>query len=368
MCIQLYKLVLIKRERVERMKDFFKKKNIEFSVKRYGIDALSAMALGLFASLIVGLILEQIGTALGVQALVDLAKVAKVMMGPAIGAAVAIGLKAPFLVSYSSIITGAIGAQALYLISGNPLFVYPGEPVSAFVAAAVGAELGKLISGETKVDIVLVPSITIVTGGLAGIFIGPVMANVMNQIGHFINFATIQEPIPMGILVSVTMGIILTLPISSAALAISLKLTGLAAGAATVGCACHMIGFAVASFRENRYGGLIAQGLGTSMLQVPNTIKNPRIWIPPVLTSAILGPIATTVFKMKNIYAGAGMGTSGLVGQITTLSKDAMGASFDVFLKISIIHFILPALLAFIFSEVLRKIGWIKYGDMKLEL
>lgn len=348
---------------------FFKRKNIEFSLKRYGIEALGSMALGLFASLIVGLILEQMGKGFNIPVLGSLAKVAKVMMGPAIGVAVAVGLKAPNLVSYSSIITGAIGAQALYLISGNPpLFTLPGEPVSAFVAAVVGAEFGKLIAGETKVDIVLVPSITIVTGGLAGLFIGPFMATLMTQIGNFINFATTQEPIIMGILVSATMGIILTLPISSAALAISLKLSGLAAGAATVGCCSHMIGFAVASFRENGLGGLIAQGLGTSMLQVPNTIKNPRIWIPPVLTSIILGPIATTVFGMKNVFAGAGMGTSGLVGQITTLSNEAMGSSPDVFVKIALMHFIFPAILSLIFSEILRKINWIKYGDMKLDL
>ncbi|MDK2801203.1 MAG: uncharacterized protein PWP27_2156 [Clostridiales bacterium] len=348
---------------------FLKRKNVEFSVKRYGIEALSAMALGLFASLIVGLILEQVGKGLNIPMLITLAKVAKVMMGPAIGAAVAAGLKSPNLVVYSSIITGAIGAQALYLINNNvPLFSLPGEPVSAFIAAAVGAEFGKLIAGETKVDIVLVPSTTIIAGGLAGIFVGPFMASLMAQIGNFINFATTQEPVIMGILVSATMGIILTLPISSAALAISLKLGGLAAGAATVGCASHMIGFAVASFRENGFGGLIAQGLGTSMLQVPNTIKNPRIWIPPILTSIILGPIATTVFGMKNIFAGAGMGTAGLVGQITTLSNEAMGANPDVFIKIGLMHFILPAVLSFTFSELLRRIGWIKYGDMKLEL
>ncbi|WHH57238.1 PTS sugar transporter subunit IIC [Petroclostridium sp. X23] len=348
---------------------FLKRKNIEFSVKRYGIEALGAMALGLFASLIVGLILEQIGKAFNITMLISLAKIAKIMMGPAIGAAVAAGLKAPNLVIYSSIITGAIGAQATYLLTGNPaLFTLPGEPVSAFIAAAVGAEFGKLIAGETKVDIVLVPSTTIITGGMAGIFIGPFMASLMAQIGSFINFATTQEPFIMGILVSTVMGIILTLPISSAALAISLKITGLAAGAATAGCASHMIGFAVASFRENGFGGLIAQGLGTSMLQVPNTIRNPRIWLPAVLTSIVLGPISTMIFKMKNVPAGAGMGTSGLVGQITTLSSEAMGGGADVLIKIALMHFILPSILSLIFSEALRKMNWIKSGDMKLDL
>ncbi|MGE4283185.1 MAG: PTS transporter subunit IIC [Clostridia bacterium] len=348
---------------------FLKRKNIEFTVQRYGIDALGSMALGLFASLIVGLILEQVGKALHIPTLITIAQVAKIMMGPAIGAAVAAGLKAPNLVIYSSIITGAVGAQAIYLLTGNPpLFTLPGEPVSAFIAAAIGAEFGKLVAGETKVDIVLVPSTTIIAGGLAGIFIGPFMATLMTQIGNFINFATNQEPFIMGILVSATMGIILTLPISSAAVAISLKLAGLAAGASTVGCASHMIGFAVASFRENGVGGLISQGIGTSMLQVPNTIRNPRIWLPAVITSIILGPISTMVFKMENIAAGAGMGTSGLVGQITTLSNDAMGFSLDVFIKIGLIHFVLPAILSLIISEILRKLNWIKYGDMKLEL
>ncbi len=347
-----------------------KRKNIEFTIKRYGIDALSSMAYGLFASLIIGLIIEQIGKGLQIKTLVEIAKICKTLMGPAIGAAVAIGLKAPSLVVYSSIITGAIGAQALYItgITDVQVFSLAGEPVSAFVAAAIGAEFGKLINGETKADIVVVPLVSIIAGGLAGLFIGPFMASIMTQIGNFINFATMQEPIIMGILVSATMGILLTLPVSSAAVAIALKLNGLAAGAATVGCCAHMIGFAISSYRENGFGGLIAQGIGTSMLQVPNTIKNPKIWIPPILASIILGPISTTIFKMTNVFEGAGMGTSGLVGQITTLSSGAMGSSIDVYIKILLLHFIFPAVLALIFSEILRKKGWIKAGDMKLEL
>jgi uncharacterized membrane protein len=348
------------------VKKFLKRKNIEFTVQRYGIEALSAMALGLFSSLIVGLILEQIGKGLNIEILITLAKIAKVMMGPAIGAAVAVALKAPNLVVFSSIITGALGSQALYIMNGTELFLFPGEPVSAFIAAVIGAEFGKLISGETKVDIVLSPVVTIFTGGIAGLFIGPVMAKIMTQLGNFINFATEQEPIIMGILVSTFMGIFLTLPISSAAIAISLKLGGLAAGAATIGCSCQMIGFAVASFRENGYGGLIAQGLGTSMLQVPNIIKNPKIWIPPILASAIIGPIGTKIFQMKNIYAGAGMGTSGLVGQITTLNSEAMGTNINVLIKIGLLHFILPAIIVLLISEYMRKKKWIKFGDMKL--
>ncbi|HHY90830.1 MAG TPA: PTS sugar transporter subunit IIC, partial [Clostridiales bacterium] len=242
------------------------------------------------------------------------------------------------------------------------------EPVGAFVAALVGAELSKLIAGKTKVDIVLVPAGTIITGGLAGVFVGPAVASMMKGLGEIINTATYLQPIPMGIAVSVLMGMILTLPISSAALAIALGLSGLAAGASTVGCCAQMIGFAVASYRENGIGGLIAQGLGTSMLQVPNIIRNPLIWIPPTLTSAILGPIGTVVFKMENNSAGAGMGTSGLVGQFGTVAVMAQQQGFTtVLLKIAILHFILPAILTLIFSEYMRKKGWIRYGDMKLD-
>lgn len=335
------------------MKEFLKKKNIEFSVQRYFIDALGAMALGLFASLIVGLILKVLGEKTGLDFLVSFGKEAMEMMGPAIGVAVAFGLKAPPLALFASTVTGMAGAKL-------------GGPAGAFVAAVIGAEFGKLVSKETKIDIIITPAVTIITGVAAGLFIGPYIDSLMTSLGQLIMWATERRPVPMGILVSVIMGMILTLPISSAALAIMLKLGGLAAGAATVGCSAQMIGFAVSSYRENGWGGLISQGLGTSMLQVPNIVKNPLIWVPPTLTGAITGPLATTVMKMENVPVGAGMGTSGLVGQFGTL--EAMGFATPILLKIALLHFILPAVLTFIISEFMRKKGWIKHGDMKLDV
>ena len=335
------------------MKEFLRRKNIEFTVQRYFIDALGAMALGLFASLIVGLILKVIGEKTGLDFLVRFGIEAMGMMGPAIGVAVAFGLKAPPLVLFASTVTGMAGATL-------------GGPAGSFIAAVLGAEFGKLVSKETKVDIIVTPAVTIIAGVAAGYFFGPYIDHLMTSLGELIMWATERQPIPMGILVSVIMGIVLTLPISSAALAIMLKLGGLAAGAATVGCSAQMIGFAVASFRENGWGGLVSQGLGTSMLQVPNIVKNPLIWIPPTLASAITGPLATTIMKMTNVPEGAGMGTSGLVGQFGTL--EAMGFTTPVLIKMAILHFILPAVLTLIFSEIMRKKGWIKFGDMKLDV
>jgi uncharacterized protein len=336
----------------------------KFSIQKYLINVLNFMAQGLFSSLIIGLILKQIGDKASIPLLTEFGKIAQFMMGPAIGAAVAYGVKAPALSIFSSIITGAIGAQTILLTSAGTYSVKVGEPVGALLAALIGAELGKLIQGKTKLNIILVPAVTIIAGGLTGTFISPIMSSVMTTLGQTINYATELQPIPMGIVVSVVMGMVLTLPISSAALAISLKLSGLAAGAATVGCCAQMIGFAVASYRENKVGGLISQGLGTSMLQVPNIIKNPLIWIPPTLASAILGPIATTIFKMKNTPAGAGMGTSGLVGQFATIEAMGMGSLTSIL----ILHILAPAVLTLIFSEFMRKKGWIAHGDMKLDL
>lgn len=332
---------------------FLHRKNIEFSLKRYGIDALGAMALGLFSSLIVGLILQILGEQLGVPFLVECGEKAKAMMGPAIGVAVAHGLQAPPLVLFASTVTGMAGAQL-------------GGPAGSFVAAVLGAEFGKLVSKETKVDIIVTPVVTIIAGVAAGIFVGPGINSFMVWLGEVIMKATELRPIPMGIIVSAIMGLVLTAPISSAALAIMLNLSGVAAGAATVGCCAQMVGFAVASFRENSWGGLISQGIGTSMLQVPNIIKHPLILIPPTLTSMILGPLATTVLVMENVPAGAGMGTSGLVGQFGTI--EAMGATADVFIKMGLLHVLLPIIITLIISEFMRKKGWIKFGDMKLDI
>ncbi len=339
-------------------------------VRNYLTKTLNGMALGLFASLIIGLILKQIGDYTGIEQLVQFGKVAQFMMGPAIGAAVAYSVDAGPLGIFASMVAGAVGAGTIGTTEagGSMLYIAKiGEPMGAFVAGLSAAEFSKLIAGKTKMDIVLVPALTILVGGLVGIFISPWIAMVMKSLGAVINTATELQPIPMGILVAVLMGMILTLPISSAALAISLGLSGLAAGASLVGCCCQMIGFAVASYRENGFGGFLAQGLGTSMLQVPNIIKNPWIWVPPTLASAILGPFATTLFQMKSNSIGAGMGTSGLVGQFGTIA--AMGGETpmtEILFKVGILHFILPALLTLVIAEFMRRKELIRFGDMKL--
>ncbi|MCT4508567.1 MAG: PTS sugar transporter subunit IIC [Tepidibacter sp.] len=330
-------------------------------MREYLTKTLNGMALGLFSSLIIGLILKQIGDISGLDNIVLFGKIAQYMMGPAIGAGVAYSIGAPPLVIFASLITGAIGAGSVNIVDGVAALRI-GDPVGAFIAALIAAEVGRLISGKTSIDIVLIPAIVIIIGGFVGVFIAPILSTMMRAIGSFINRATELKPIPMGIVISVTMGIILTLPISSAALSIALGLNGLAAGAALVGCCCQMIGFAVISYRENKIGGLISQGLGTSMLQVPNLIKNPLIWIPPIISSAILGPLATTVFHMKTNSIGAGMGTSGLVGQISTIA--VMGKS--AMPSIIILHFVLPAIITLAISEIMRKKEYIKDGDMKL--
>lgn len=336
--------------------------------REYITKALNGMALGLFASLIIGLILKQIGDYSNIESLVIFGQTAQFLMGPAIGAAVAYSVGAPPLGIFASIVAGTIGAGTIASGEGGAFIVKVGEPAGSFIAALLAAEFSKLISGKTKVDIVLVPATTIIVGGLVGIFISPIITSFMTGLGAIINRATELQPIPMGIIVATLMGMILTLPISSAALAIALGLNGLAAGASAVGCATQMIGFAVSSYKENGIGGLIAQGLGTSMLQVPNIIKNPLIWIPPTLASAILGPIATFVFRMENNSIGAGMGTSGLVGQFGTIAAMQDKAPINnILINIGLLHFILPAILTLIISEFMRKKGYIKYGDMKLD-
>lgn len=247
-------------------------------------------------------------------------------------------------------------------IAGNAL----GGPVGALVATIVAAELGKIVSRETRLDIIVTPGITIISGVLVAQFVGPGVAQFMNWFGNLVKTATEMQPFIMGILVSVLIGIALTLPISSAAICIALSLDGLAGGAATAGCCAQMIGFAVMSYRENKVGGLMAQGLGTSMLQMGNIVLNPRIWIPPTLASMITGPIATMVFRLENIPAGAGMGTCGLVGPIGVYT--AMGGGTRMWVGILLVCFLLPGVLTFVFGEVLRRMGWIKDGDLKLDL
>lgn len=326
--------------------------------KRYFVDGMSAMALGLFSSLIIGLILSQISKIpfLGfLSSFSEVLSASSPVVGGAIGAAIAWGLKAKPLVIFSSVATGAFG----YSVGG---------PVGAFVAATVGEEIASLVSGKTKVDIVVSPIVTIVSGGLAGMFVGPGVQALMSGLGAVINNATTLAPLPMGILIAVIVGMALTAPISSAALCIMLDLSGIAAGAATIGCCAQMIGFAVTSFRDNGWGGLISQGLGTSMLQFGNIMRKPAIWLAPTITSAILGPISTCFLKMTNTAAGAGMGTSGLVGQFGTFA--AMdGSNFGVtMLMVVVMQFILPAILCLIFDFIFRKLGWVKDGDMKISV
>ena len=342
------------------------------------IDGLSGMATGLFATLIVGTIIQQIGNlipgAVG-SYLFLIGKMAAAVTGAGIGAGVAIRLKQSPLVIISASVCGMTGAFAskiiggAFLVEGVVNLSGPGEPLGAFIAAMIAVYLGKLISGRTKVDILITPLLCILSGSAVGLVLGQPISAFMAFLGNLINVGTQQAPFLMGIIVSVLMGMILTLPISSAALGVILNLSGLAAGAATVGCCANMVGFAVASYRENKVNGLLAQGLGTSMLQIGNIVKKPVIWLPAIITSAILGPVSTLLFDMTNNATGSGMGTAGLVGQITTYQTMTAEASPAVVLvKILLLHFVFPAVLALGISEFMRKKEWIKPGDMKLEV
>ncbi len=348
-------------------------------VNRYFINGLNGMAQGLFCTLIVGLIMKQIGAIIGGSVgtyIVQFGTLASMCTGMAIGVGAANSLSAPKLVIYASSVTGFIGANAAALVkgtliteTGGALLTGGGDPLGAFVAALVGIEIGRLVAGKTKVDILVTPFVTIFAGGLAGVIAGPPLSAGMAWLGNAIEVATVLQPFLMGIVISVVMGVALTLPISSAALAIILGLSGLPAGASLVGCSTQMVGFAVASFRENKWDGLFAQGIGTSMLQMPNIVRNPKIWIPPTLASAILGPLATCVFKMECNPSGAGIGTSGLVGQIMTWQVMSPTTPTPLLIfEILLLHFVLPAVLTLIISEFMRKKGWIKFGDMKLDV
>ena len=345
---------------------------------RIFIDGLSGMAQGLFATLIIGTIIQQIGTLIGGSIgdmIFVIGKVAASLTGAGIGIGVAYKFGCSQLVVVSSATAGMVGAFACKLLAGTVLvegtMVYagPGEPLGAFLAAYIGIELGQLVTGKTKIDILVTPLVTIGAGSLVGLILGPPITGFMTWLGSLINWGTEQQPFIMGIVVSVLMGMILTLPISSAALGIILNLSGLAAGAATVGCCCNMVGFAVASYRENKVGGLLAQGIGTSMLQVPNIVRKPVIWLPAILSSAILGPVGTMLLHMTSNATGSGMGTAGLVGQIMTWqTMVATEAPMVVLIKILVIQIVLPAIVTLAISEFMRKKEWIKYGDMKLDL
>ena len=359
-------------------KAFLKKKDIEISLKRYGIDALGAMAQGLFCSLLIGTIINTIGTQFHLGFLTKtvatiagseytVGGLASAMSGPAMAVAIAYALKCPPLVMFSMVTVG-FAANAL----GGA-----GGPLAVLFIAIIASEFGKAISKQTKVDILVTPLVTIGIGIFLSWLIAPGLGKIAMKVGDVIMWATEQQPFIMGILVSVVVGIALTLPISSAAICAALSLTGLAGGAAVAGCSAQMIGFAVISFKENKWGGLVSQGIGTSMLQMGNIVKNPRIWIAPTLASAITGPIATCIFHMEMNGApiSSGMGTCGLVGQIGVytgwVNDIAAGTKAAIttmdWVGLVLISLVLPAVLSLIFDKIFRKIGWVKDGDMKLQ-
>ena len=368
---------------MEKFKKFLARKDVVFTMQRYGIDALGAMAQGLFCTLLVGTILNTIGQQFGIAFLNDIivtigsgegaagytiGGLCSAMVGPGIAVAIGFALHCPSLVLFSLIPVG-FAANAM----GGA-----GGPLSVYFVAIVAAECGKLVSKETKIDILVTPIVTVLVGiGFASIVAAPIGA-AASAVGDFVKWATVLQPFCMGILVSVGIGVALTLPISSAAICAALSLPGLAGGAAVAGCCAQMVGFAVMSFKENRWGGLVAQGVGTSMLQMPNIVKNPKIWIPPTLASAITGPLATCLFKleMNGAAVSSGMGTCGFVGQIGVytgwVNDVASGVKAGItamdWTGMILICFVLPALLSWVFCEVLRKWGWIKENDLKLDL
>ena len=344
-----------------KIKEFLKRKDIVLSAKRYGIDALGAMAQGLFCSLLVGTIVKTLGQQIGLQFFIDAGDFASAMSGAAMAVAIGYALKAPALVLFSLATVG----YAANSLGGA------GGPLAVLLIAIVAAEFGKAVSKETKIDILVTPIVTILVGvGLAALIAKPI-GDAALAIGSFIKQATELQPLLMGIVVSVTVGIALTLPISSAAICHAFLLTGLAGGAAVAGCCAQMVGFAVMSFRENRWGGLVAQGIGTSMLQMPNIVKNPKIWISPILASAITGPLATCLFKleMNGAPVSSGMGTCGFVGQIGIITgwAEKTVTAMD-WAGLVLICFVLPAVLTWLISLPLRKCGWIKENDLKLDL
>ena len=367
---------------MEGIKAFLKRKNIEISAKRYGIDALGAMAQGLFASLLIGTIINTVGTQFGIgfltQAVVTVGSgekavaytvggLASAMSGPAMASAIGYALQAPPLVLFS-LITVGFASNAL----GGA-----GGPLAVLFVAILAAEAGKAVSKETKVDILVTPLVTIFVGVALSAWWAPAIGKAASSIGGIIMWATELQPFFMGIVVSVIIGVALTLPISSAAICAALGLTGLAGGAAVAGCCAQMVGFAVMSYKENGVGGLVSQGIGTSMLQMGNIVRNPRIWIPPTLASAITGPIATCLFhfQMNGAPISSGMGTCGLVGQIGVytgwVNDVASGAKAGItsmdWIAMVLVCFVLPAVLSVVFCEVLRRMGWIKENDLKLD-
>ena len=337
------------------LKNYFNQKGVHLSAKIYFIDAMGAMAYGLFATLLVGTILKTIGQEFNIPFLTQIVwPLAAQATGPVLALAIAYSLKAPQLVLFSSAIVGV----ASYDLGG---------PLGVFIATIIAVEIGKLCSNLTKLDIIITPVITVLVGVALAQLTGPTVQSIMQGLGNLVTASTNTNPFIMGVFVAVIVGMVLTLPISSAALCLMLDLKGLAAGAATVGCCAQMIGFAVLSFKANKWKGLVAIGLGTSMLQMPNIYKNWRIWIPPTLAAAVLGPLATQVFLMENTALESGMGTCGLVGQIGTYNAlKSTGDMSGLVIKILSLHFILPAVLSYLFYLILEKLNWIKASDFKL--
>ncbi len=354
-----------------KTKEFLKKKNINISAKTYFVDAMSGMAQGLFASLLVGTILSTISKYVGMidgafferfaHFLSKAGTMSSAISGAAIGVGIAAALNAPMLVM-------ACAAAVGYFANAYPGQPYAAGPLGVFIAVIIAVELGKAISKETKVDILVTPIVTLGAGYLVAYLTCPAIAVAMNWLGEFINLATTLHPFAMGIVISVVVGIILTLPISSAAICASIGIAGIAGGAALAGCCAQMVGFAVASFRENKWGGIVSQGLGTSMLQMPNIVRHPLIWVPATLAAAITGPLATVVFKLECSKVSAGMGTCGLVGPIGCFSDMSASGTLDAkaWIGMAVVCIIAPAVLSLVFSEIMRKMGLIKPDDMKL--
>ncbi|MCE0494270.1 PTS transporter subunit IIC [Vibrio salinus] len=347
-------------------KAFLKKKNVELSFRMYAIDALGAMAHGLFASLLIGTIMKTIGAKLDIDILVTMGGYAAAATGAAMAVAIGYALKSPPLVLFSLV---AVGGAANSLGGA-------GGPLAVLVITIGAAEIGKLISKETKVDIIVTPFVTICAGAILALWLAPSIGKAASSVGQLIMWATELRPVLMGMTVAVVIGIALTLPISSAAICAALGITGLAGGAALAGCCAQMVGFAVISFRENRWGGLLSQGIGTSMLQMPNIVRQPRIWIAPIVASAITGPLATAFFqlKMNGPAVASGMGTCGLVGPIGVytgwLSDIASGEKNAItgldWVALILVCFVLPAIFSLLVNHYLKKVGWVKEGDMKL--
>ena len=366
---------------MEQLKAFLKRKNIVISAKRYGIDALGAMAQGLFCSLLIGTIINTLGEQMGVPFLVDVGSYASAMSGAAMAVAIGYALQAPPLVLFS-LVTVGYAANALGSTSLIPDQAGAGGPLAVLFIAIIAAEFGKAVSKETKIDILVTPLVTILVGVGLSAWWAPAIGTAATAVGNIIMWATDLQPFLMGIVVSVVIGVALTLPISSAAICAAFGLTGLAGGAAVAGCCANMVGFAVLSFRENRWGGLVSQGIGTSMLQMPNIVKNPRIWLPAILTSAVTGPLATCVFhlEMNGDPINSGMGTCGLCGQLgiwtgwvnpsaKALSNGAAAIAPGAmdWAGLILISFVLPAVLCWAFGLFFRRIGWIKEGDLTLQ-